>query len=106
MDSSPAARKTTVMARDGRAPVPWSMYQKEKGIGAAVVKVARPAGRILLLLRCAMIESQQNSRRAARGFSITNRLWPLLLAGVEHGHVVGVGVDGCRMSTRVGGEIK
>ena len=94
------------MARDGRAPVPRSMYQKEKGIGAAVVEVARPAGRILLLLRCAMIQSQQNSRRAARGFSITNRRWPLLLAGVGHGHVVGVGGDGRRTSARVGGEIK
>ena len=39
-----AAQKNIVEAREGRAPMPLATYQNRKGIGAAVVEVARPAG--------------------------------------------------------------
>ena len=46
-----AGREIIVEAREGRAPVPLATYQKARGIGAAVVEVARSVGRIFACVR-------------------------------------------------------
>ena len=54
-----AALKNIVEAREGRAPMPLATHQNTKGIGAAVIEVARPAGHFLSFFRCVMVQKRE-----------------------------------------------
>ena len=100
-----AARKNTIEAREGRPPMPLAAYQKEKGIGAAVVEVARSAGRIFQLFRCVVILLVENGRCGGCDCSGLRNALPLSLADNGHEHVFAGVFDGRGARAIVGGEI-
>ena len=101
-----AAQKNIVEAREGRAPMPLATYQNRKGIGAAVVEVARPAGQYFELFSGHDDPETENGRCGARDYSGTRRVLPLILADVGHEHVFAGWFDARWARVIVGGEIK
>ena len=89
-----AARKNTIEAREGRAPMPLAAYQKDKGIGAAVVEVARSVGRIFACVRPrGRPKVRSHPHGACRSGGIRCPL-PFSLGDVGYGHAFPGVVDG------------
>ena len=86
--------------------MPLATYQNRKGIGAAVVEVARPAGQYFELFSVRDDPETENGRCGARDYSGTRRVLPLILADIGRDHVFAGWFDARWARVMVGGEIK
>ena len=89
-----AGRKIIVEAREGRALVPLATYQKARGIGAAVVEVARSVGRIFACVRPRGRPKVRSHPHGARRSGGIRCPLPFSLGDVGYGHAFPGVVDG------------